>query len=75
MIYLLFAEHYECIVKCIYNLVYVQACAVISCKFTADERSAWWMKAKQVYSTLNEIRYCMKNICYVIKETNKLFRL
>ncbi len=42
------SEHFQCLVQSIYNLAYAQAAAVISCKFTAEERSAWWFKSKEV---------------------------
>ena len=42
------SEYYQCIVQALYNLVYVQAVSVMSCKFTEEERSAWREKSKEV---------------------------
>lgn len=40
------------IIKALYNLSFVQALCVMSCKFTEEERIAWRSKAKEVCLTL-----------------------
>lgn len=37
----LFAEHFTCVVKMLYNLQFIQALAAISSKFSPEERQAW----------------------------------
>lgn len=37
----LFAEHFNCVVKMLYNLQFIQALAALSSKFSPDERQAW----------------------------------
>lgn len=37
----LFAEHFTCVVKMLYNLQFIQALAALSSKFSPDERQAW----------------------------------
>ncbi len=63
------SEHYASMVKSIYNLTYAQACAAISCKFTAEERSVWWYKAKQVRPTAacGCHNFCAKNMSGVTR--------
>ena len=46
MIY--FAEVYQYFVWALYNLVYVQALTVMTCKFTEGERAAWRSNVKDV---------------------------
>ncbi|XP_074659002.1 E3 ubiquitin-protein ligase UBR3-like [Tubulanus polymorphus] len=41
-------EYFQCIVKVLYNVLYVKALAVMSCKFTEEERDAWRRKVQQV---------------------------
>lgn len=40
-------EHLEFVIQMLYNLVFVQALAYTSCKFSSDERDAWRKKGRQ----------------------------
>ncbi|XP_064647278.1 E3 ubiquitin-protein ligase ubr3-like [Lineus longissimus] len=40
--------YFQCLVRVLYNLQYIQALAVMSSKFTEEERDAWRRKQKQV---------------------------
>uniref|UniRef100_A0A2C9KCF7 E3 ubiquitin-protein ligase n=1 Tax=Biomphalaria glabrata TaxID=6526 RepID=A0A2C9KCF7_BIOGL len=48
------AEHLDFIIQMLYNLVYVQALAYLSCKFSSDERDAWRKKGRQNQSNTLE---------------------
>ncbi|KAK3103122.1 hypothetical protein FSP39_016629 [Pinctada imbricata] len=39
-------EHYQCLIRVLYNVTYIQALASTSCKFTPDEREAWRTKGR-----------------------------
>ncbi|XP_048246065.1 E3 ubiquitin-protein ligase UBR3-like [Haliotis rufescens] len=41
-------EHFDFLVQMLYNVVYIQAMSVISCKFTPEEREAWRKKGQHV---------------------------
>ncbi|KAL5006565.1 hypothetical protein ScPMuIL_015371 [Solemya velum] len=41
-------EHFAFLVKMLYNVVFVQALTVMSCKFTKDEREAWRKKGRSL---------------------------
>ena len=40
-IYPIITEHYEFLVRVVYNVTFIQALCVLTCKFTEDEREAW----------------------------------
>lgn len=42
------AEHYSCLVQMLYNAVFVQSLAALTCKFTDEERAAWRTKGRNV---------------------------
>ncbi|XP_041366438.1 E3 ubiquitin-protein ligase UBR3-like [Gigantopelta aegis] len=49
-------EHFDFLVQMLYNVVYVQALAVMSCKFTSEEREAWRKKGQKVpFETMDGI--------------------
>ncbi|CAG5130488.1 unnamed protein product [Candidula unifasciata] len=47
-------EHYDFVVQMLYNLVYVQALAYVSCQFSGDEREAWRRTGIQSQTTTLE---------------------
>ncbi|KAI0233528.1 E3 ubiquitin-protein ligase UBR3 [Lamellibrachia satsuma] len=44
-------ETYQCILKVLYNVVYMQALTVMSCTFSEEERVAWSSRSKDVSFT------------------------
>ncbi|XP_064614037.1 LOW QUALITY PROTEIN: E3 ubiquitin-protein ligase ubr3-like [Liolophura sinensis] len=44
-------EHYSCLVQMLYNAVFVQSLAALTCKFTDEERAAWRTKGRNAKSS------------------------
>ena len=40
-VYLFLAAVYQCFVQALYNVLYIQALAATSCRFSSQERQAW----------------------------------
>ena len=55
-----FSEHFDFLVQMLYNVVYVQALAVMSCKFTSEEREAWRKKGQKVRPVVQRNVNCVE---------------
>ncbi|XP_051885288.1 LOW QUALITY PROTEIN: E3 ubiquitin-protein ligase ubr3 [Pristis pectinata] len=63
-------EHFTCIVKVLYNLLYVQAIATLSFRFNEEEREAWKNSGKlQIMG--NSEKNCEVLLSHVISELSK----
>lgn len=70
----LFADHFTCVVKMLYNLQFIQALAALSSKFSPDERQAWSTAGalKKVNRSIS-LSFFIDNVHILVAEIDLVF--